>query len=82
MIRWIRSHPYTLLAAFIVAGVIAWNVMWPRPWQEYLWAVAGAVGSMLYGWVTRCRSEPPSSLPCPPECHIRVEHRHDPVGSF
>ena len=56
MIAWIRSHPYTLLAALLVAGVIAWNVVWPARWWEYLEAAAAAAGAALYGRVTRRRA--------------------------
>lgn len=95
MIRWIRSHPYTLLATFFLAVVIAWAVLTGGPhwWLKDL--AAGSYGAAnAYRGVPVLlrrrdrRSEPPPwrpsgpSLPCPAGCRIRVEHRHDPVESF
>ena len=37
--RWIRTHPYTLLAAGLLASAIAWIVAFgisSRPWWEYI----------------------------------------------
>ena len=95
MIRWIRRHLYTLLGAFSVAGLIAWVVL---TWGPYSWlkvlaaALYGAANASrgvpaLLRRRDRRNGPPPwrpsgPSLPCPPQCHIRVAHRHDPIGSF
>ena len=94
MSRWIRTYPYTILAAFILAAVITWAVFTGGP---YWWLKDLAAG--LYGaataspgvpWMLRRRDhhreEPPWcpsgwSRPCPPECRIPVEHRHYPAES-
>lgn len=92
MIRWIRRHPYTILAAFFLAAVIAWAVLTGGP---YWWLKD--LAACLYGaanaspWVPALmrrrdrRDEPPPwrppgrSRPCPPDCRIQVEHRHYPA---
>ena len=94
MNRWIRTHPYTILAAFILAAVIAWAVFTGGP---YWWLKDLAAG--LYGAANasqgvpallRRRDRPPEpppwrpsgpSRPCPPDCRIEVEHRHYPAES-
>ena len=90
MTGWIRRHPYTLLAAFIFAAVVGWCAYHPRPWWQY---AAVPLYGAAYGFANAprrrsARRDPASwhppgpSLPCPPGCHIRVAHRHDPVESF
>jgi hypothetical protein len=95
VIRWICRHPYTILAAVFLAALIAWAVLTAGPYWWLKDLAAGLYGAANASpWVPalmrrrdhRAEPEPwhPSgpSLPCPPGCRIRVEHRHDPIGSF
>ena len=95
MTRWIRSHKYTLLSAFFLAALVAWVVVtWgPHSWLKVLAAVLyGAANVSRYVPALLQRRDRPAesppwrpsgpSLPCPPACHIRVAHRHDPVEAF
>ena len=90
MITWIGGHKYTLVATVVFAALVVWIVFHPHPLWQY---AAAAVYGAEYGCVNAprrrpARTEPPSwrppgpSLPCPPGCHIRVAHRHDPIEAF
>jgi hypothetical protein len=85
MIRWAMSWKYTILASCLLLALVAWLVLTGQSWEHWLYAVACGA---LYGWRGIGRSNrsqapepawnpPGPSLPCPPDCRIRVEHRHD-----
>lgn len=82
LITFAQRWPYTIAACLLLAALTVWLVLTRQPWTHWLLAAAYLAAcawrgiSRPSGW-TQARS-----LPCPPQCHIRVAHRHDPLSAW